>query len=55
MLHSHGLPEDRKLRIVERLHELDFVTIADMQQLQYDLWRAEQNRDSLRVDKLIAA
>lgn len=25
------------------------------QQMQYDLWRAEQNRDSLRVNKLIAA
>lgn len=36
-LHSHALPEYRKLRIVERLHELDEATVEQMQQLQYDV------------------
>ena len=36
-LHSHALPEYRKLRIVERLHELDQATVEQMQQLQYDV------------------
>lgn len=37
LLHGHALPEYRKLRIVERLHELGETSIQQMQQLQYDV------------------
>ncbi len=36
-LHSHALAGYRKQRIVERLHEMEQVTVEDMQQLQYDV------------------
>ncbi|TWT90783.1 Acyl-homoserine lactone acylase QuiP precursor [Pseudobythopirellula maris] len=36
-LHSHGLHDYRKRRIVERLTELPRATLADMQELQYDV------------------
>jgi len=44
MIHSHGLPDYRKRRIVERLHELQSVTIEDMQQLQYDVVSVQARR-----------
>jgi penicillin amidase len=37
MLHGHGLPNYRKLRIVERLHALPQATVQDMRALQYDV------------------
>lgn len=37
LLHSHALPDYRKRRIVERLHEQPKASVEDMQQLQYDL------------------
>jgi penicillin amidase len=36
-IHSHALPNYRKWRIAERLHELHQATVEDMQQLQYDV------------------
>ena len=36
-LHSHGLHDYRRRRIDERLTELPYATIEDMQQLQYDV------------------
>jgi penicillin amidase len=47
-LHAHGLPDYRKRRIVERLTELPRATIADMQQLQYDVL-SKQASDLLPV------
>ncbi len=44
LLHSHGLPDYRKRRIVERLHELKHVTIEDMKQLQYDVMSVQARR-----------
>lgn len=44
LIHCHALPEYRKWRIAERLHELKQATIEDMQLLQYDVYskQAEQ-------------
>ncbi|NOY40477.1 MAG: penicillin acylase family protein [Planctomycetes bacterium] len=44
MIHSHPLPDCRKRRIAERLHELKSVTIEDMQQLQYDVTSVQARR-----------
>ncbi len=44
MIHTHALPDYRKRRIVERLHELKSVTIEDMQQLQYDVVSVQARR-----------
>ncbi len=44
MIHSHALPDYRKRRIAERLHELRSVTIEDMQQLQYDVISVQARR-----------
>ncbi|MCH2113968.1 MAG: penicillin acylase family protein [Pirellulales bacterium] len=44
LLHSHALPDYRKRRIVERLHELQSVTVADMQALQYDVTSVQARR-----------
>ena len=44
VLHSHGLPDYRKRRIVQRLHELPQVTIEDMQELQYDVLSLQAKR-----------
>ncbi len=44
LLHGHALPEYRKLRIVERLHELNAATIEDMQQLQYDVYSTQARK-----------
>ena len=44
LLHSHGLPDYRKRRIVERLHELESVSLEDMQQLQYDVKSVQARR-----------
>jgi len=43
-LHSHALPDYRKQRIVERLHELDQATVEDMQLLQYDVISLQARR-----------
>ncbi len=43
-LHSHALPNYRKERIVQRLHEIDAVSIDDMQQLQYDVASLQARR-----------
>ncbi|NOZ40792.1 MAG: penicillin acylase family protein [Planctomycetes bacterium] len=43
-LHSHALAGYRKQRIVERLHELEQVTLEDMQQLQYDVTSLQARR-----------
>ncbi|MCH7750899.1 MAG: penicillin acylase family protein [Planctomycetes bacterium] len=37
LIHSHALPDYRKWRIAERLHELPSATVEDMQALQYDI------------------
>ena len=47
-LHAHAQPDYRKRRIVERLTELPKATIADMQNLQYDVLSL-QARDLLPV------
>ena len=44
MIHSHALPDYRKRRIAERLHELESVTLEDMQQLQYDVTSLQARR-----------
>lgn len=44
MIHSHRLPDYRKRRIVERLHELKSATVEDMQQLQYDVVSVQARR-----------
>ena len=44
LLHSHCLPDYRKRRIVERLHELKEVTLQDMQALQYDVTSLQARR-----------
>ena len=46
LIHCHALPEYRKWRIAERLHEIHNATVEDMQQLQYDL-------HSLQADQLL--
>lgn len=43
-LHTHALPDYRKQRIVERLHELQQATVEDMQQLQYDVTSVQARR-----------
>ena len=43
-LHTHSLAHYRKQRIVEQLHELERVTIDDMQQLQYDVTSLQAHR-----------
>jgi len=43
-MHSYALPDYRKRRIVERLHELTQVTVEDMQQLQYDVTSVQARR-----------
>ncbi len=43
LIHSHALPDYRKWRIAERLHELPAATVEDMQALQYDV-TSEQAR-----------
>jgi penicillin amidase len=48
LIHSHGLPDYRKRRIVERLHSLTDATLQDMQHLQYDV-KSLQARDLLKV------
>jgi penicillin G amidase len=47
-LHAHAQPDYRKRRIVERLTELPKATVADMQNLQYDVLSV-QARDLLPV------
>jgi len=44
LLHSHALPNYRKQRIAERLHELQQATVLDMQQLQYDVTSLQSRR-----------
>ncbi|MCA9231292.1 MAG: penicillin acylase family protein [Planctomycetales bacterium] len=44
LIHSHALPDYRKRRIVERLHELPSATIEDMKQLQYDVVSVQARR-----------
>ena len=44
MIHSHGLPDYRKMRIAEQLHQMDRVTVEDMQQLQYDVTSLQARR-----------
>lgn len=44
LIHSHPLPDYRKQRIVERLHELPQATVEDMQQLQYDVTSLQARR-----------
>ena len=43
-IHTHPLPDYRKQRIVERLHELEQATLEDMQQLQYDVTSLQARR-----------
>ncbi len=44
MIHSHALPDYRKRRIVERLHELPSATVEDMCKLQYDVVSVQARR-----------
>ncbi len=44
LLHGHGLPDYRKQRIVERLHQLPQATVEDMQTLQYDVTSLQARR-----------
>jgi len=44
LLHSHGLSDYRKRRIVERLHALEHATVSDMQALQYDVTSLQARR-----------
>ena len=38
LIHCHTLPDSRKWRIAQRLHELRSATVEDIQQLQYDVY-----------------
>ncbi len=44
MIHSHALPDYRKRRIVECLHDLPQATVEDMQRLQYDITSLQARR-----------
>jgi penicillin amidase len=48
MLVTMPVPDYRKRRLVERLHELSHATVRDMQQLQYDVVSL-QARDLLKI------